>query len=285
MWQVSPICSTRWFMMATPLRRWSSVRRASPSVNYGDGEHISDVDRDSPPGRRRYGTRADAKAPDMPCARGLLHLLGVSIADVSGRLADGNGFDQCRNLCSRLPNRRSPTKLQLGQPYGEFVVGSVVFLCRRIPFLYRLDEFVTYAFEVGGTTRFELVLPSCHPCCEFLVGDRAVEPAGKVTAFEMVFERSLIEMRYSSAEVVHRRSRLDAVGGVEIEAALLGKADVGVLVAVPYVGGQAIRDDERASRPSAETYSCSASGRHVGRRVGIAEPQHDVAVVDLLCGQ
>lgn len=139
--------------------------------------------------------------------------------------------------------------------------------------LYRVDELVTYAFQLHGAMGQQLVLQASHLCCELLVGDGAIKPAAKVTAFEMVLECSLIEMPYCSAEVAHRRGGSDnlSVGDVEVEAPLLRQADIGILVAVSYVGGLTICDGEPTIRPGAETYGRPPSENDVCRGFGIGE--------------
>jgi hypothetical protein len=92
-----------------------------------------------------------------------------------------------QNVFRQVPNR-SPTSM----PNSS--VGSVIFLRRQITFLYRLHELVAYAFQIGSAMASYLVLPGCHPRCEVLVGDGAVQPVGKVSSFEMVFECLLVEM-------------------------------------------------------------------------------------------
>jgi len=56
---------------------------------------------------------------------------------------------------------------------------SVVLVCTEIPFLHRLDQLVTYAFQVCGSMGQQLVLPCRHLRRQLLVGDGVCSASGR----------------------------------------------------------------------------------------------------------
>ncbi len=120
-----------------------------------------------------------------------------------------------------------------------------------------MDQLVTYSLQLRGSMRQQLVLPHRYLRGQFLAGDGVIQPAGKVPAFEVVLQRSWIEMPYRGAEITHGACCGDdlAVDWPEVEPPLPGQGDIGVLVAVPHVGSLALCHGERTRRPGAETHT------------------------------
>ena len=106
----------------------------------------------------------------------------------------------------------------------------------------------------------------------------------------MELECLSVEMSYRGDEFPHRRCRRlgMALCGLEIEPAISGQGDIGVLVAVPHMGGPALCDSEWQGCPGSETHGCPmhSAGCDLARGViDVDEIQHDIAGVDLVGGQ
>ena len=84
---------------------------------------------------------------------------------------------------------------------------SVVLVCTEIPFLDRPHQLATYAFQVRGSMRQQLVLPRR----QLLVGDGVVQPAGEIPPFEVVLQCFWVEVLDRGTEFVHGGGGRDGV--------------------------------------------------------------------------